>query len=237
MSDTKLPAAAPVGQYPYNLVRTWPDGRELHINYTPDNYTTRYYSNIGTGFEIDKTGRLIQNTVGNSISYTKGGTTSTAEQNSDSKSGGSSRRVNDKGQASESGAGSYSVTKGESISASGGASTSYAGKGSNQENITSGSKVEKVNGDVNILVSGDDIRIIKGNAGLSISGDNGTNISGNYTIVVGSKLIINAAEIEIRAGGAIKLYSTALTHNDVNISETHTHGGVMPGGARTDVPG
>ena len=32
MDNKKLPTIAPVGQYPYNLVTVWPDGRELHID-------------------------------------------------------------------------------------------------------------------------------------------------------------------------------------------------------------
>ncbi|KAA0685995.1 hypothetical protein DTW90_34480 [Neorhizobium sp. P12A] len=37
-------------------------------------------------------------------------------------------------------------------------------------------------------------------------------------------------------GGEIHLTSSKLTHNGLNVGSTHTHGGITPGGADTDVP-
>lgn len=236
MSDSKLPKAAPVGEYPYNLVRVWPDGRELHMNYTPGNYTTRYFTNIGTGFEIDKSGRAIQTVVGNNHQYTKGGASLTIEKNNDSKIAGSNRQVSDQGSLSESGNGSYNITKGVSINASSGTSTTASGNGSNSDNIVDGTETKKVNGDVHLLVKGDDVKIIQGNSAQSISGNSGEKISGGYTIIVGSKLIITAQDIEMRAANSFNIYSTTLKHNDVNISYTHRHKDVVPGGALTGLP-
>lgn len=232
----KLPEAAPVGKFPYNLVKVWPDGRELHMNYTPNNFTTRFFSAIGTGFEIDKIGRFVKSIAGNFHSYTKGGSSTTTEKNTDTKAGGSSRNVSGSGSLTESGNGSYNITKGSSISASSGTTTNAAGNKSNIDTIISGTETKKVNGDVHIFVQGDDVKIVQGNKALSVDGDDGTNINGNYTIIIGSKIVIQAADIEYRATGSIKLYSQTLTHNDVNISYTHRHKDVVPGGSLTGLP-
>lgn len=50
------------------------------------------------------------------------------------------------------------------------------------------------------------------------------------------KLLVDTpGEITIRAK-AIKLESQTLTHNGTNIGDSHTHGGVMPGGGATGTP-
>lgn len=43
------------------------------------------------------------------------------------------------------------------------------------------------------------------------------------------------AEIRLEAGQS-KIKSSKHTHNNKNVGDTHKHGGVLPGGAKTDVP-
>lgn len=45
--------------------------------------------------------------------------------------------------------------------------------------------------------------------------------------------IMNTASIAMNATGAIALTSATLTHNGVNVGDTHVHGGIVPGGADT----
>ena len=50
------------------------------------------------------------------------------------------------------------------------------------------------------------------------------------------KLLVDTpGEITLRAK-AIKFESSSLTHNGVNVGDTHVHPGVMPGGASTGAP-
>nr|DAK49584.1 MAG TPA: type VI secretion protein [Caudoviricetes sp.] len=50
------------------------------------------------------------------------------------------------------------------------------------------------------------------------------------------KLLIDTpGEITLRAK-SVKIESTTLTHNGTNVGDTHTHPGVMPGGASTGTP-
>ena len=50
------------------------------------------------------------------------------------------------------------------------------------------------------------------------------------------KLLIDTpGEITLRAK-AVKIESKTLTHNGTNVGDTHTHPGVMPGGASTGTP-
>lgn len=50
-----------------------------------------------------------------------------------------------------------------------------------------------------------------------------------------SSRIIEAQLIILR--GTVKIEGPSLTHNGVNVGDTHTHGGIVRGGARTDQPG
>ena len=51
---------------------------------------------------------------------------------------------------------------------------------------------------------------------------------GDVLIQAGGKLTIRAASVAIESG--------SLTHNNVNVSETHVHGGVLPGPVSTATP-
>lgn len=57
------------------------------------------------------------------------------------------------------------------------------------------------------------------------------------------RLTVGASVITMSAGGitingqSIAATGASLTHNTRNIGSSHTHGGITPGGARTDIPG
>lgn len=60
--------------------------------------------------------------------------------------------------------------------------------------------------------------------------------SGAVTIKTNGPVdITTSGDATIKAAN-IKLESATLTHNGVNIGDTHKHAGVAPGGAKTDVP-
>ena len=254
--DTKLPEKAPLGEFPFNQVRVWPDGRELHVNYTPGNFTTRFWTHTGTGFEIDKDGRFVMSASNNSHTYSKGGSVTTTDKNVESKIGGGSRVTNDGGSHTENGQSTTSVTNGatSNISKTTNLNASAGDKG---EELVSGDKVTKVSGSIHLLVSGDNVMYIKGNKVESVSGESSEEVAGNkndnvtgqYQIIIGSKLIIKVPEIQfdftnMTMNGTsltmnindVHTYGTSLRHNGANIGDSHTHGGIVPGGADTDVP-
>lgn len=73
-------------------------------------------------------------------------------------------------------------------------------------------------------------------ANIEIEGDEVINIK-----VGGALITINKGEISIKAGsvkvnGNIALGGGSLTHDGTNISKTHKHGGVFPGGSMTSTP-
>lgn len=60
--------------------------------------------------------------------------------------------------------------------------------------------------------------------------------SGAVTVTTNGPVdITTSGDATIKAAN-IKLESATLTHNGVNIGDTHKHAGVAPGGAKTDVP-
>lgn len=62
--------------------------------------------------------------------------------------------------------------------------------------------------------------------GASLTYDKG---SQTFTLAVGG------TSVEISPGG-VAITSPSLTHNGVNVGDTHVHGGILPGPADTDVP-
>lgn len=48
-------------------------------------------------------------------------------------------------------------------------------------------------------------------------------------------LVVGGTKVEISPAG-VAITGPALTHNGVNVGDTHKHGGIRPGGAKTDVP-
>lgn len=50
------------------------------------------------------------------------------------------------------------------------------------------------------------------------------------------KITISGGNVTISTAGDLNIESAKLMHNGVNIGDDHVHGGVVPGGADTDVP-
>lgn len=48
--------------------------------------------------------------------------------------------------------------------------------------------------------------------------------------------IVATGQVNITASGAVAITSSALTHNGVNVGQTHVHGGVVSGGSNTTGP-
>jgi len=49
------------------------------------------------------------------------------------------------------------------------------------------------------------------------------------------RLAVGGVSVEISPGG-VAVTGGSITHNGTTIDDTHTHGGIVPGGASTDVP-
>lgn len=80
--------------------------------------------------------------------------------------------------------------------------------------------------------SNDDIGLVWGGGSVHVNKASGAVIvktSGAVTIEAGGTVKIKASSIELESG--------SLTHNGVNVGDTHTHGGVKGGSARTTKPG
>lgn len=52
----------------------------------------------------------------------------------------------------------------------------------------------------------------------------------------GSYVSIGRSGITLSTSGAVSINSSGLTHNGTNVGDSHTHGGVLPGGASTGGP-
>jgi phage baseplate assembly protein V len=72
---------------------------------------------------------------------------------------------------------------------------------------------------------------------LNAGGTLTATVGGSSVVMNTSKILLssNGASIEISAAG-VKINGVALTHNSKNVGDTHTHGGVLPGGSNTAVP-
>lgn len=61
----------------------------------------------------------------------------------------------------------------------------------------------------------------------------------NHSLTVnaaGGHVAVNAGSIQLNATGSVEINSTSLKHNGKNIGDSHTHGGVSPGGSQTSPP-
>jgi hypothetical protein len=80
-----------------------------------------------------------------------------------------------------------------------------------------------------VSIDGDNVTVqLIGGQTITIGADSSITIGGAMTLAVAGALTISAADIALESG--------TLTHNGVNISSTHRHGGVERGGANTDGP-
>lgn len=249
-TDKKLPPKSEIGQYPYNLVTVYPDGREIHINYTPNNFSTRYWTPIGTAIDIDKNGRLTIATQSNQYQYSKGGIATTSDTNIDIKSSGAQRNVSDGGSHNESGSATTNVVNGSATSLAKEGSITSQNSG-HSENVLTGNQITKVSGDIHLRIEGDDVKYLTGSKIENIQGEQSIEVAGNgtqetkgkYKMIIGDKLIIECSSLEIISSGiakiqasGIQLLSSTLTHNGKDIGEHHKHTGVTSGGDQTGEP-
>ncbi len=58
----------------------------------------------------------------------------------------------------------------------------------------------------------------------------------SITLKAGGVIEINGKSLVLNVDGAVAINSAALTHNGVNISSSHVHGGIAPGPANTSGP-
>lgn len=56
------------------------------------------------------------------------------------------------------------------------------------------------------------------------------------TLKAGGKIVIEGSTLDIKMSGAVSIQSSSLTHNGVNVGDTHRHGGVRGGPDTSSTP-
>lgn len=103
--------------------------------------------------------------------------------------------------------------------------------------LTDGTFVIGANRSHTLVVTGSDAVITTaGGQTINIGADGTINISGNATVSVGGSVSIAAGGALSISAASVDISSGSLTHNGVNVGDTHTHGGVLSGGSNTGVP-
>lgn len=187
-SDKRHPKSTYDAKYPYNRAEVTESGHEIHYDDTPGKERIRVAHKSGSYFEISPDGKKVEQTVGNSLSYVKGGETKTVDKDSDTKVHGSTR-TNVSGD-------SHTETKGSVTSMIGGHSKSIVG----------GDSVSAVSGDSVHAVKGNGSMTMGGNGNTKVDGDNNMIVDGSSKQEVGKTYDVYAKEaITIKSDQSIKL--------------------------------
>ena len=101
----------------------------------------------------------------------------------------------------------------------------------------------QADGDVVARSNGDDYEVVAGTKNQRVQGDINIYADGNKNEKIGGQSTIEVAGLTITSAGPIKLITPHLdivggsvTHNGVDIGDTHKHTGVLPGGGISGVP-
>jgi uncharacterized protein involved in type VI secretion and phage assembly len=102
----------------------------------------------------------------------------------------------------------------------------------NEEHLVGGNKVENIALDKEESIGGKEVK--------STTSDKEESVGGNWNITVSGKATITAPEV-ITTGGLTRLSAQAELHKLVvdvflELFNSHTHGGIYPGGGNTGVP-
>lgn len=195
--DPRHPKSTYEGKYPYNRVTVTESGHEIHWDDTKGKERIRTAHKSGTYTETSPDGKQTTMVVGHAINYTKGGSTSTVDKNSDTKIGGSSRS-NASGDHHEEIKGDHSqALEGGRSTIVGGDETS-AVKGDSTTGIV-GNKTEKVGGGSKSKVDGDSHSIVDGSMKSEVGG--GISISAGGGITIKGPTITLDGEVHLGGGG------------------------------------
>lgn len=186
--DPRHPKSTYEARYPFNRVEVSESGHEIHYDDTPGKERIRIAHKSGTYFEISPDGKKVEQVVGNSLSYVKGGETKTVDKDSDVKVHGSTR-TNVSGD-------SHTETKGSVTSTTGGHS----------KTITGGDSVSAVNGNQVTGVRGNLTMKLGGGANTKVDGNWDWKTDGTHNTEVGKEMSVSAVKnITITSQTEIKL--------------------------------
>lgn len=213
--------------------QTW-GGHTLIFDNTPGNETIRMShggsENPGSYIEWSVNGKKTEAVRDNSFNYTKGGTTSTTDKGSDSKTGGHSRTNVDGGSHSETAKDTSSAIKATVTAIAKGVENKFvvnASPGGDSDQVTQGNINKKHAGDHHVTVEGDNVDYTDGTRIISTKGEAFEDVQGgNKSVVVSgtlklqsdtsiilevgsSQIIINPSDITIKVGSkGIKIDSS-----------------------------
>jgi hypothetical protein len=113
-------------------------------------------------------------------------------------------------------------------------------KGHSRLSIEGGVHME-VKGNMHSVVMGDHVEFVSGNKKSFVMGNSDTHVGGalnqsakTMTQYSGGEMSMKGTSIAMSGDVAAK--DGSLTHNDVDVGDTHTHGGVMAGSDDTEPP-
>lgn len=223
--DVRKPKTDFDGEYPYIQSFQATGGHTIIMDSTPKKETIRLShggdTNPGSYMEWSVNGKFVQAIRDNSFNYTKGGSTSTTDKGSDSKTGGHSRSNVDGGSHTEQGQSSSVATNGSTTNIAKGVGDSFivnASPGGDSDSVTQGDYNSKHTGNSHKAVEGDNVDYTNGTRIISTKGESfedvqGGNksiiVSGNFKLqsdtciileVGSSQIIINPNDITIKVG-------------------------------------
>jgi len=185
VANNRHPDSTYAAKYPFNWVEKYEWG-EIHHDATPGNARIRVGHSSGSHMEMSADGKTVTMHTGHSSEYTKGGTTVTVDQNSDTKQSGHVR-VSTSGDA-------HVEAKGDMSTVVHGNMTSHIG----------GDSISSSGGDTVQASKGGLIQTSGKGSSHKMDGDQQWSIKGNYTLQVGGNVLINA-------GGSITTQSGSST--------------------------
>ena len=194
-------------EYPYNIATITRGGHEFHINDTPGKESIKIYHTNGTYWEINETGRVVNNVVGKQYQYNADNVATTMDGHNDTKVYGTQRTNIDGSTSSETGGNEYSGTSGITVNGNKGSVYNASTEG-DRFDTTKGNVVTDHEGSVNYNITGDFVQQTTGNRAEMIDGEMSFNVQGGNmdTQVDGGKYRVKAdGEILIESDVKITL--------------------------------
>lgn len=173
-------------------------GHELHWDDRPEHERVRIAHRKGTYQEISPDGKNTKMTVAHDIQYTKGGSTTTVDKNSDTKVGGSSRS-NASGDHHEEIKGDHSQALEGSRKTMVGKDDVSAVKGDSVSGVV-GNKSERVGGGSKSKVDGNSHTIVDGGMKIEVGGS-GITITSQGSVTIKGPTITLDGEVHLGGGG------------------------------------
>ena len=216
-NDLRKPPTTLNGEYPHmQTFQTW-GGHTLIFDNTPGKETIRLShggdTNPGSYVEWSVNGKKVEVTRDNSFNYTKGGTTSTTDKGTDSKTGGHSRTNIDGGSHTEQGKDSSKATKGTTTAIAKGVADNFvvnASPGGDSDSVTQEDHSSSHTGNYHKSVKGDNVDYTDGSRIVSTKGESFEDVQGgNKSIVVSGNMKLQSDNQIILEVGSSQIIMSA----------------------------